>query len=561
MKFKIFCLGLILLLASILRLWGLSSYPAGLNADEAAIGYNAYSLILTGKDEHGNSWPIHFKSFGDYKPGLYFYLVLPLVKILGLNVLAVRLPSAILGTLSVWLIYLLVKELFKNEVWGLLSAFFLAISPWHLHFSRGGWETNAATCLILLGSWLFFKGLEKPRFFVFSVLFYGLSFYTYHSARIIVPLLGLGLIFLYRKRLFQRKNRQWVLISGIVGFIILIPLIISFFGPAGISRFAGVGLLADTGPLWRINELRGHHGDTMALPVRLIHNRFIGYSIAFAKNWFDHLQGEYLFITGDVIERSRVPDMGQMYLFDILLVVLGIYFLLKKQPKNWLVVFLWLAVAPVAAAMTFQTPHALRSLMMVIPLIIISAYGFYQSWLWVKTKAKKPLVTSYWLLVAVVLLWSTTYYLHQYYVHYPKTYPDAWEYGFDQLVSYVQEVEGKYERIYVTDKYDQPYILFLFYLKYPPEQFQQEVKLTPRDKFGFSTVRDFDKYHFASINFEELKKQKNVLIIGTDKEIPELTIDEKTRRLIEEGKIPPPPKITKEIYFKDGSIAFQIVKT
>lgn len=560
-KLIIIFLGLILLLAAVLRLWGIEKFPAGLNADEAAIGYNAYSLILTGKDEHGNSWPLHFQSFGDYKPGFYFYLVLPFVKILGLNVLAVRLPSAILGVLGVWLVYLLVKELFENEVWGLLSAFFLAISPWHLHFSRGGWEANAATFLVLLGTWLFFKGLKKPRFFVFSVLFYALSFYTYHSARIIIPLLGLGLIFLYRDKLFKQTNRQWILASGMTGFIIIIPLIISFFGPAGISRFAGVGLLADTGPLWRINELRGHHGDTMALPVRLLHNRVIGYSIAFVKNWFDHLQGEYLFIIGDVIERSRVPDMGQMYLFDILLVVLGIYFLIKKQPKNWLVIFLWLAVAPVAAAMTFQTPHALRSLMMVIPLIIISAYGFYQSWLWLKKRANKILVAGYWLLVTVVLLWSTTSYLHQYYLHYPKTYPFAWEYGFDQLVSYVQEVEGKYERIYVTDRYDQPYILFLFYLKYPPEQFQQEVKLTPRDRFGFSTVRDFSKYHFEHIDFEKLKEQKNVLIIGTDKEIPELVISEETLRLVEEGKIPMPPRIIKEIYFKNNLPAFQIVET
>ena len=131
--------------------------------------------------------------------------------------------------------------------------------------------------------------------------------------------------------------------------------------------------------------------------------------------------------------------------------------------------------------------------------------------------------------------------MHQYYFHYPKTYPDAWEDGFDQLVSYVQTVGEKYERIYVTDKYDQPYILFLFYLQYPPDQFQQEVSLTPRDRFGFSTVRDFDKYHFEQIDFEALKKEKNVLIIGTDEEIPDSA------------------RIIKEIYFKNGKPAFQIV--
>src|SRR3990172_4334697 len=105
---------LILLLALVLRFWRLDSYPA-LNADEAAIGYNAYSLIQTGLDEHGNAWPIHFQSFNDYKPGLYFYLVLPFVFLMGLSEWAVRIPGAFLGVATVYLIYLLVKELFKNH--------------------------------------------------------------------------------------------------------------------------------------------------------------------------------------------------------------------------------------------------------------------------------------------------------------------------------------------------------------------------------------------------------------------------------------------------------------
>src|SRR3990170_3574341 len=145
---------LILLLASFLRFWRLGSYPA-LNADEAAIGYNAYSLVETGKDEHGNAWPIHFQSFNDYKPGFYFYLVLPFVKVIGLNEWAVRIPGASLGVLTVLVIYLFVKELFKGGKTPLIASFMLAISPWHIHFSRGGWEVNAGTFFITLGVWLF----------------------------------------------------------------------------------------------------------------------------------------------------------------------------------------------------------------------------------------------------------------------------------------------------------------------------------------------------------------------------------------------------------------------
>src|SRR3990167_9776130 len=139
MKFKLL---LIIILASLLRIWNLNNFPVGFNADEAAIGYNAYSLLQTGKDEYGSSFPLSFKSFGDYKPGLYFYFVMPFVAILGLNEWAVRIPSALFGIGTVILIYFLAKEIFKNRWVGIFSSLLLAISPWHIHFSRGGWRSE-----------------------------------------------------------------------------------------------------------------------------------------------------------------------------------------------------------------------------------------------------------------------------------------------------------------------------------------------------------------------------------------------------------------------------------
>ena len=150
---------IIILIAAGLRLWQLDKYPAGFNADEAAIGYNAYSLLETGKDEYGTPWPLSFKSFGDFKPGLYFYFVMPFVKIFGLNEWAVRVPSAVLGIGTVIIIYFLAEEIFKNSKVGLVSSLLLAISPWHIQFSRGGWETNAATFFMSLGTLLFIKSL------------------------------------------------------------------------------------------------------------------------------------------------------------------------------------------------------------------------------------------------------------------------------------------------------------------------------------------------------------------------------------------------------------------
>jgi len=542
-NFKALLILLIIVLAAFLRLYKLDQFPAGLNADEAAIGYNAYSLLETGRDEHGNAWPVHFKSFGDYKPGLYFYLTLPFVKVLGLNIWAVRLPSAILGTLGVLGIFLLVRELFKNSAisyeLSAISSFLLAISPWHLHFSRGGWETNAAAFFILVGVFGVLRGLRSPKFFVFGFLFLVFSLYTYHSARIVVPLLLAGLFVLYKDMLF--KQIKWVVLGGSLTLVLLLPLMRDIFSPAGISRFSGVGFLAETGPLWRINELRGEHQSWNAPAVRLFHNKLMAYSLSFLENYFDHFHGEFLFLSGDEIERNRVPETGQMYLFDILLLPLGIYFLLKNRPPGWKVIFLWLGVSPVAAALTFQTPHAIRALNMVISLVVISAYGLVSVLAWIKKK-HYLISTLLYGCIAILLSWNAARYLHQYYVHYPKTYPAAWEYGFKELVGYVKSAEDNYQRIYVTDKYDQPYILFLFYLKYSPQKFQKEVILSPRDKFGFSTVRDFDKYHFQEIRWEEVKDQESSLIVGTGQEIPESA------------------NIIKQIYFPGGKIAFKIAK-
>ena len=162
---KKYLLIIIILIAGFLRLYKLGSYPA-FNADEAALGYNAYSLIKTGMDEHGNKWPIHFQSFNDYKPGGYVYIILPFIKIFGLNEWSVRIPSAILGIATVYVLYLLVKILIEDRRVALMASMFLAISPWHIHFSRGGWEVNVATFFIITGVYLFLKFCISANLFI-----------------------------------------------------------------------------------------------------------------------------------------------------------------------------------------------------------------------------------------------------------------------------------------------------------------------------------------------------------------------------------------------------------
>lgn len=511
MKSKLILIAIIIL-ASVLRLYKLSSNPVGLNADEAALGYNAFSLMTTGRDEHGHPWPVNLESFGDFKPALYSYILIPFIKVFGLTEFAVRLPSALFGILGVLFIYMLTKEIYLNEVLGLLSAFLLAISPWHLHFSRGAWEVNVATTFILIGTWSFIKWLKNPKLILIanSCLLFALSMYTYQSARLIAPILGLGLVVIYFKQLF--KFPKQILIAGIVLVLILTPLGISIIKSNAVSRFSGVGLLADQGPINRANEARGQHPNPSSLTVKILHNRRVEYFIRFLSNYTDHFQGNYLFVNGDAIGRNKVPETGLLYLTDFIFVILGAVYLVRNPNKFTKIIWLLLFISPLAAAITFQTPHALRSQIMVIPLVILISMGIKGSPFWLK---RGPL-----LILIIIYFWQLTRYLHEYYVHYPQDYPAAWEYGFKELVPFVESVQDKYQKIIITDSYDQPYILFLFYSKYPPSKFQNNHTLTVRDRFNFSTVKNYDKFYFQSTNWDQVRDIHNALIVANPKDLP-----------------------------------------
>jgi 4-amino-4-deoxy-L-arabinose transferase-like glycosyltransferase len=539
MKEKIL-LWLILTLAVILRFWNLGSYPA-FNADEAALGYNACSLLETGMDEHGNPWPIHFQSFNDFKPGGYIYMILPFVKLFGLSIWSVRFLAAFLGVGTVLMVFLLVDDLYKNKnTLSLISALMLAISPWHIHFSRGAWEVNVATFFILLGVWLFVRAVKDKRYYWLSMLSFSLSLYTYHSARLITPLLGLGLLVIYRDKVLQHIRS--LVVAGLIGLIAILPLGMDVFRGAVFSRAAGVGLLADTGPLSRIEEQRGEHADFTSVGSKLLHNKPVNYGLAFVENWAEHYDGEFLFESGEEIQRNRVPETGQMYMIDIVWVVVGLWWISKnwRNRGNKLIVY-WLMIAPIAAAFTFQSPHALRSQNMVIPLIIIAAIGFYQILEWLKNKNGYYFKFGFWLLLMLVA-WSFARYQIMYWGHMSREYPFSSQYGVQEMVDFVESKQVDFDKVIITDRYDQPYILYLFFTKYPPAKFQQEHVLTVPGNYGFSTVRSFGKYEFVSVDYDKMQPENpRSLIIGTDEEIPDEA------------------NIIKNIYGTNGYLYFQVV--
>src|SRR3989344_1656359 len=205
-NYKIFLI-LIVLFAAFVRLIFSNQSPPSLNWDEASLGYNAYSILKTGKDEWGRVFPLTFEAFGDYKLPGYIYTLIPFVAIFGLNEFSIKLPSIIAGVISVFLLYLIIKKLTQNNSLALVSALLLAISPWHIFLSRIALEANLAFMFFLAAVYFFFLGLNNYRYFFAFSFFSSLTIFTYNSARVFLPLFLIGLFFVYKKELLKKWKK------------------------------------------------------------------------------------------------------------------------------------------------------------------------------------------------------------------------------------------------------------------------------------------------------------------------------------------------------------------
>jgi 4-amino-4-deoxy-L-arabinose transferase-like glycosyltransferase len=255
MKYKKFLLISILLIGGFLRFYQIDSIPPGLYQDEVSIGNNAYAILTTGKDEFGKSFPLVFKSFGDYKMPLYIYGTAASIAIFGKNELAVRFLSAFSGTVTIFILYMLVQQLVNinkeklsiiyRKYLPLLSAFLLAIFPWHIQFSRAGFETNVGLCLFLIGVLLTIYYVNKKDIKILNIAFFFflLAFYTYHVYRVVIPLT----LFILTCTFFYQhpKQRLQIFLLAIVSFFIALPMVFISLTGEGQTRFAQASAFSD----------------------------------------------------------------------------------------------------------------------------------------------------------------------------------------------------------------------------------------------------------------------------------------------------------------------------
>ncbi len=495
----------IVLLAIFLRFYQLGKNPPHLNWDEAALGYNAYSLLSTGRDEYGKSFPLSFRSFDDYKPPLYVYLTIPSVAVFGLNDWAVRFPSAFLGVLTVVMMYFLTKEILKNERMALLAMLFLAISPWHLQFSRVAFEANIALFFVVVGVWAFLKAIKKPIFLFVSVISFSFSLYSYHSPRVFVPLLGIGLVVIFRKKLL--KNWKYCLLVLGLGAILCFPLLKIMTSAEGQMRFVGTSIFTDSIDLVQEATARIALDQERSFPLgSLIHNRRLVYLIRALKAYFAHFSLKWLFLEGN-FAHHHAPEVSFLYLWDLPFLVAGIFFLIKNKVKNYQLILLWLFLAPLPAVFSIDIPHAVRVLNMVIPIHILSAYGIYFF-------PKKRL-----LLFSCLLSFNFLFYLHQYYVHMPIEYSASWQYGRQEMVLAAEKLKENYDEIIISPELEKSYIFFLYYLQYDPQKYLAEGGTVSG---GYAeTGNKVGKYKFQRLEKDDQERSKT-LFIGRPEEFPEV---------------------------------------
>jgi len=517
-----FWLLLIVLLAGVLRFWQLGTNPPALTWDEASWGYNAYSLGLTAKDEFGRLLPWNYlESFGDFKPPVYAYLTVLPVKIFGLNQFAVRFASAFLGTLTVVLVYWLVRQIFdrtkQSRLIGLLTGLLLAISPWHIMLSRAAFEANVASFFLIAGVTFFLLGIKKKGwFFLISALSLALAFQTFNTARIVGPLLLVGLVLGFKKEVWQR--RTWLIAGGVLGAVLLLPTASFFFSPQSRLRYQEVNIFSDAAVITQANQQMAN--DDWVWWSSIIHNRRWGHTRAFLSHYFDHFKPSFLFIRGDGNPKFSTQDVGELYLVELPFLLLGVLMMIRRKPKNWWLIFYWLMIGILPAATARETPHALRIETTLPTWQILIALGLVSSWQWLKGKdisgrLKAVVVGS----VALVFVFNLAYFQHGYWRHYPVEYSGEWQYGYSQAIDYVKLVGGQYDQVWFTAGLGRPYIYFLYHLGYQPDRFWQEAKIQ-RDPHGFVFVNGFGKYHFFR-DGESLKPQGEALIIDLPDRIPE----------------------------------------
>lgn len=504
----------IIVLAALIRFTFLSSLPVSLYWDEVSEGYNSYSILQTGKDEYGTTLPLLFRGYDDDKMPVYIYLSVIPIALFGLQEFSVRFFSAFLGVGSVAVCFFIVRELFNKERWrdhvSLFSSLLFSLVPWHVQLSRAGFEANAALFFVMIGSFFVLKSRDRKWYMIAASISFVLSIYTYRSSLIVIPLLFFAFLVLLRREIIKHSTQKVTTLSILVFILLSLPLLFTF-ATKGDSRSSEVSIFVAENPKLQEFSIRQQNAGNSII-AKIIYNRRLVYAEEAVENYVSHFSPNFLFLKGDVNPRHSVGDVGQLYFWQLPFVIAGILFLLKKYRQQALLLLSWLFLSPLPASFSFPSPHALRSLLMLPPLVIFTAVGLYYVSTIFRTKIERLV---FMIGLGGIILVSSLIFARSYVLHNSITASSDWGDGYKQLITSIKSQNERYDKVVISGHFWQPYMYTLFYTHYDPRLYQQKGSQVSFDKFIFGGTSWDQRLHRSeldNVDLEELTKSKNVLV-------------------------------------------------
>jgi 4-amino-4-deoxy-L-arabinose transferase-like glycosyltransferase len=461
-KYSIFLL-VLLIFSFFFRVYKINTLS--LFGDEIDVGYQAFSLLNTGKDYKGNFLPTYIQSLSESRAPLLIYSSIPGIKLFGLTELGVRITPIIFGILSLYVFYKLILLLSKSNILALLSTTAMSFSPWHFHYSRTSFEVTLLTFLLLFGTYFIFKYLDqsKNKFLYLSILFYCLSFYTYNTANIFVPLLVI-FIFITNFSKFKSKLKiKPVVFSSLIFLIIISPLAYQIFFGSAANRFNLISIFKDQTLINNIIEKRTIFSASSNPKIESIfHNKPIVWTQELIKNYISSFSLPFLFNSGDQLNlRHSVPGIGLLFISFLPLLFIGLIPLDLHQKLNKLMLF-WLIISPLASSLTVNGGnHATRLFLMLIPLSFFIGLGA------TKLLNTKNIFSKIILLILIFTsLIEICSYSHEYFIHYPKDSFQVWNRGYKEIF---QSIPSDSPRVFVSNTKYNSLLSYLFYQNYSPK--------------------------------------------------------------------------------------------
>jgi len=505
-----------------LNLFKKSEVPACLNADEAAFGYNTYSILHTLKDEHGNFLPMRLKSFDDFKMPLYSYLSIPAIAVFGMTDVSIRFLNVIVAVLLLLSSYVLFKKISGEDKIALLGSFFVVSSVWTLVITRHAHEVALSALFITLASYFAIHFFERKtlKLLIFTLFFALLGAFSYHIGRIyLIFMVGAVILSTGRESIKSSQGRIMSLVSIGAFFV---PFIFDL--RYGANRLSNLAFYKNIGFSLRITEYLNEH------PIRLIHNKLVEGVIFLTNNYLRQLSPDFLTVAGDVNQRFGFVEMSPITPIVLVCALVGIFALFENKHKYRYFVLGLLLISPLGNALTWQPDSLTRTFFLIVPIAFLASCGFFRLANGTKNMLANFIGDSLSKFVVPLLLLIHLFFLlfayDIYFFHYFKrpTVQSAWQCGNKQMAKYVKKNYNRFDKFYISTKNGQPYIYLLFYNNFSPDRFQTEAQRSSRDEFGFTQVRSFDKFVFK---LPSNKDKSKTAYIGFPDEIDQSQVDSK----------------------------------